>query len=118
MQTQGISLNASAMRMMSSGKAGKGDKTVFDSFMSQNASSASGKKQNVSAGKFRDPGKSGGIAAGGDDYTKQKLSLNSQSQDKAMGMETMDLEEIGEEVVSLLQETFGMGEEEIGRAHV
>ena len=37
MQTQGISLNASAMRMMSSGKAGKGDKTVFDSFMSQNA---------------------------------------------------------------------------------
>lgn len=113
MQTQGISLNASAMRMMSSGKAGKGDKTVFDSFMSQNASSASGKKQNVSAEKFQDPRKSGGIAAGGDDYTKQKLSLNSQSQDKAMGMETMDLEEIGEEVVSLLQETFGMSEEDI-----
>ncbi len=113
MQTQGISLNASAMRTMSSGKAGKGDKAVFDSFMSQNASSASGKKQNLSAGKSQDPRKSGGIAAGGDDFTKQKLSLNSQPQNKVGGMETMDLEEVGEEVVSLLQETFGMSEEDI-----
>ncbi len=113
MQTQGISLNASAMRTMSSGKAGKGDKTVFDSFMSQNASSTSGKKQNLSAGKPQEPRKSGEIAAGGDDFTKQKLSLTSQPQEKAMGMETMDLEEVGEEVVSLLQETFGMSEEDI-----
>ncbi len=110
MQTQGISLNASAMRTMSSGKAGKGDKAVFDSFMSQNASSASGKKQNLSAGKSQDPRKSSGIAAGGDDFTQQKLSLSTQPQDKVEGM---DLEEIGEEVVSLLQETFGMSEEDI-----
>lgn len=113
MQTQGISLNASAMRTMSSGKAGKGDKTVFDSIMSQNASSASGKKQNLSAGKSQEPRKSGEITAGGDDFTKQKLSLTSQPQEKAVGMETVDLEEVGEEVVSLLQETFGMSEEDI-----
>lgn len=113
MQTQGISLNASAMRTMSSGKAGKGDKTVFDSFMSQNASSASGKKQDLSAGKSQDSKKSGEITASGDDFTKQKLSLTSQPQDKTEGMETIDLEEIGEEVVSFLQETFGMSEEDI-----
>lgn len=113
MQTQGISLNASAMRTMSSGKAGKGEKTAFENIMSQNASSTSARKQDLSAGRSQEAKRSGEIPAGTDDFTKQKLSLNSQPQDKIEGMETMDLEELGEEVVSFLQETFGMSEEDI-----
>lgn len=116
MKTQGISLNVSAMQSLSSGKSTKVKGSAFDSFMAGTASGATVKKQNSYAGKQQSvkTGKEGNsISSSGDDFNRHKISLTTGKQKSDVWTEAADLEEISEEVVSFLKDTFGMSEEDI-----
>lgn len=116
MKTQGISLNVSAMQSLSTGKSTKVKGSAFDSFMAGSASGATVKKQTSSAPKQQGvkTGKEGSsISSSGDDFNRHKISLTSGKDKSQMWTETADLEEISEEVVSFLKDTFGMSEEDI-----
>ncbi len=109
MQTQGISLNASAVQSISSGKASKKGSSTFDSLLSQNTV----KKQDPVQGNMMGTKSKSEINSSSDDFNQHKISLTSGKQNKTEWTEAVDLEEISEEVVSVLQETFGMSEEDI-----
>lgn len=114
MQTQGILLNVSAMQSRTTGKATKVSESTFDSFMSQNASQATVRKTDqYSADQSKKISKTGGdISSTGDDFNQHKISLTSGKQGQN-SIENVDLAEVETEVVTLLQKTFGMSEEDI-----
>ena len=114
MQTQGILLNVSAMQSRTTGKATKVSESTFDSFMSQNASQATVRKTDqYSADQSKKISKTGGdISSTGDDFNQDKISLTSGKQGQN-SIENVDLAEVETEVVTLLQKTFGMSEEDI-----
>ena len=113
MQTQGISLNVSAMQSLSTGKANKADSSKFDSLLSQNASKSTVKKQNSFEGKVQENKTGSEIKSSSDDFNQHKISLKSGKQSKEEWTEAADLKEIGQEVTAVLEETFGMSEEDI-----
>lgn len=114
MQTQGILLNVSAMQSRTTGKATKVSESTFDSFMSQNASQATVRKTDqYSTDQSKKISKTGGdISSTGDDFNQHKISLTSGKQGQN-SIENVDLAEVETEVVTLLQKTFGMSEEDI-----
>lgn len=109
MQTQGISLNASAVQSLSSGKASRTGSSTFDRFMSQNAA----QKQDSVQGKMQGDQSRNEIRSSSEEFNRHKVSLTSGKQSKEEWTEAVDLEEISNEVVSVLKETFGMSEEDI-----
>lgn len=116
MKTQGISLNVSAMQSLSTGKSTKVKESAFDSFMAGTASGATVKKQNSFAGKQQDvkTGKEGSnINSSSDEFNRHKISLTAEKPKSDVWTETADIEEISEDIVSFLKDTFGMSEEDI-----
>lgn len=113
MQTQSISLNVSAMQSVSTGKTTKAGNAVFDSFMNQNASQVSVRKQDSYRTETKDVSGGSEINSSKDEYNQHKISLTSNAQDKQEWSEVVDTEEVGKEIVSFLKETFGMSEEDI-----
>lgn len=115
MQTQGILLNVSAMQSRTTGKATKVSESTFDSFMSQNASKpTAGKANQYSAGQ---PEKKmnktdSDMSSSTDGFNSHKISLTSGKPGQS-DVENVDLGEVETEVVTFLQETFGMSEEDI-----
>ena len=107
-------LNVSAMQSRTTGKATKVSESTFDSFMSQNASQATVRKTDqYSADQSKKISKTGGdISSTGDDFNQHKISLTSGKQGQN-SIENVDLAEVETEVVTLLQKTFGMSEEDI-----
>ena len=95
MQTQGISLNVSAMQSLSTGKANKADSSKFDSLLSQNASKSTVKKQNSFEGKVQENKTGSEIKSSSDDFNQHKISLKSGKQSKEEWTEAADLKEIG-----------------------
>lgn len=112
MQTQGILLNVSAMQSRTTGKATKVSESTFDSFMSQNASQATVKKTDPYSANQKMNKTGGDISSTGDDFNQHKISLTSGKQGQS-DIENVDLAEVETEVVTLLQKTFGMSEEDI-----
>lgn len=108
MQTQGISLNLSALQSMPSAKTTKVSESTFDSFMSRNAQGASAKQQEV---KSKDNGSD--IRSSSDEFNRNKISLTTGNQKKEQWVEAVDVEKISSEVVSFLEQTFGLSEEDI-----
>lgn len=116
MKTQGVSLNVSAMQSLSTGKSTKVKGSAFDSFMSGTATGATAKKQNSQAVKqqgVRTDREGSSISSSGDDFNRHKISLTTGKQKTDVWTEAADLEEISEDVVSFLEDTFGMSEEDI-----
>lgn len=109
MQTQRISLNVSAMQMVSSGKSAKSDQ-VFDQYMTQKSSSSS--MSNKIQNHTKSASQSGETTMGGDNM-RRKISMNSKSNGQTEWKDAVNLEEVEKEVVSFLKETFGMSEEDI-----
>lgn len=115
MQAQGITQNVSAMQSLTSGKTTKATKATFDSFMSRSASGTGRQEERLNTKNTDNyAGRAGNdVNSSKDDFNQHKISLKSNAQGKGELTEAADLEQIGEEVVSFLKETFGMSEEDI-----
>ncbi len=112
MQTQGISLNMSAVQSRTSSSNVKATKSNFDSFMSNNVSERKApiQKKETVADRAMNPGKD--VSSSSEEYNQHKITLNDKTSSSS-NLEQVDVEKVEAQVVTLLQETFGLSEDEI-----
>ncbi len=115
MQTQGISLNVSAVQSRTSGSSTKVQDSSFDRFMSRNVSGTNERRgpiaeKKVTAERAVDAGKD--VKSSSEEFNQHKVVLK-EGNTKATDLDQVDAESVETQVVALLQETFGLSEEEI-----
>lgn len=130
MKTQGISIIMQGMTNAATGKSTKVNDSAFDSFMTNHASKVGGQnvgkadfsKDITSDAKDMTVGNSGGTSkqsktmqdkVSGQPNDNQKLVLTESGQDTADVVETLDVSEMTEQAMVLLQQTFGLSEEDL-----
>ncbi len=115
MQTQSISFQVSAVQARTSATTAKETDKGFDRIMSDNVSKASTKKEAVS---YKDDSASVSketkkeVVSSSDEYQQHKITVK----DKTVSdteLEHVDAEVVEEQVITLLQDTFGLSEEDI-----
>nr|MBP3598240.1 flagellar hook-length control protein FliK [Eubacterium sp.] len=115
MQTQGISLSMSAVQSRTTGSTSKVQDSNFDRFMTRSTSDVSQRKEpvvNDKASMERSTNAGSEVNSSSEDFNKHKISLNDGTS-KPNNLEHVDVENVESQVVVLLQQTFGLSEEEI-----
>ncbi len=112
MQTQIVSLNVSAVQIRTTGKVSKAAEKTFDSFMTKSDSKANGKEISPSADGKSDSTVQNEVSAPKDGFDKNKISLKS-DKTEMKELDAEEINEIGNEIVEFLKNTFGMSEEDI-----
>ncbi len=115
MQTQGISLTMNAVQSRTTTGSAKTHDSSFDHIMSNNVSNVAERKQPVVPNKRTserpmNAGKE--VDSSVEEYNQHKIKLSDESA-KMNDLEQVDVENVEARVVTLLQETFGLSEEEI-----